>query len=332
MALTFTPDLLSYSSLSRNVADLKARADVTRTESVTGRYEDITAQTNGDIGGAHLTKKALDDVIAYKENLTFSQNQAAAVQTVLDSVNTDGARIATEALAAAERDDNAALRTSVEEARAAVKSVFAALNTSVGGRALFSGDVAERAPLASPDQFIADIEAIMASAVDAADAEAMLDTYFNDPTGGFATSIYQGGAGEAPGVEIAPGVRLDVSAKADDQSVRDLLRGLASIAAYDSAGFADRDTLIEDGGTLVLEAGVDLTDLRARIGVGESRIEAAITRYTQEEAALTTLFNQKTARDPYEAASELRLLETQLEASYLLTSRLSQLTIANYLR
>lgn len=332
MALTFTPDLLSYSNLSRNVADLKARADVTRTEAVTGRYEDITAQTNGDIGSAHLTKKALDDVTAYKQNLTFSQNQAASAQTVLDSVNTDGARIATEALAAAERGDSAALRTTVEEARAAIQSAFAALNTSVGGRALFSGDVAERAPLASPDQFIADIEAIMASATDAADAEAMLDTYFNDPAGGFATSVYQGGDGKAPGVEIAPGVRLDVAAKADEQSIRDLLRGLSSIATYDSAGFANRDMLIESGGARVLEAGADLTDLRARIGVGESRIEAAITRYTQEEAALTTLFNQKTARDPYEAASELRLLETQLEASYLLTSRLSQLTIANYLR
>ena len=81
MALTFTPDLLSYSNLSRNVADLKARADITRTEAVTGRYEDITAQTNGDIGSAHLTKKALDDVTAYKQNLTFSQNQAASAQT-----------------------------------------------------------------------------------------------------------------------------------------------------------------------------------------------------------------------------------------------------------
>ena len=326
------PDLLSSSRLSRNIGDLKSRADVTRTEAVTGRYEDITARNNGDVGGAHLAKKALDDVVAYTELLKLSQNRAAASQSVLDTLNTDGSVIATEALAAFGRDDQTSLETSALEARSAISGIFASLNTNIGGRALFGGDVTNQPPLAAPEQLIADIEAIMAGAVDAADAEAQLDFYFNDPAGGFATTIYQGGANDAPPVEIAPGVRIDVSAKADDQAVRDLLRGLASIATYESAGFAGGEAMAEFGANVALGAEATLTDLRAEIGIGEARIETAITRYEEERNILTSLFNQKTARDEFEAASELQLLETQLETSYLMTSRLSQLTLANYLR
>lgn len=332
MPLTFTPDLLSFSTMSRNVANLKSRADVVRTETVTGRHEDITAHTRGNVGEAHLLKKAVDDVAAYQENLTFSIGRASATQASLNSITTDSSRISTAALAAVQRDDTAVLRTSADEARATITTIFSALNASVGGRALFGGDVAEQFPLASHEQLLTDIETIVAGAADAATAETLIDTYFNDPAGGFATNIYQGGAGTAPEVEIAPGARLDVSAKADDPVIKDLLRGLVSLAVFESAGFTDAQAFAEAGATRALESESSFTELRARIGIGEGRMEAARSRYADEEAALTTLFNQRTARDPFEAASELKLLESQLESSFLLTARLSQLSLSNYLR
>lgn len=332
MPLTFTPDILSFSTMSRNVADLKNRADVARTEAVTGRHEDITAHTKGNVGEAHLLKKAVDDVAAYQESLTFSIGRAAATQTSLNSITTDSSRIATAALAAVQREDDAVLRTSAAEARASITTIFSALNASVGGRSLFGGDVAEQFPLTSPEQLLSEVETIVAGAADAATAEALLDTYFNDPAGGFATNIYQGGDGTAPKVEIAPGLRIDVSAKANEQEIRDLLRGLASLAVFENAGFAGAQAFAEAGATRALEAESGFTDLRARIGIGEARMEVARSRYADEEAALTTLFNQRTARDPFEAASQLQLLESQLESSFLLTARLSQLSLSNFLR
>ncbi len=332
MAVSFTPDLLSFSTLSRNVADIKSRADTARTEATTGRIQDITQQTRGNVGDTHLLKKAVDDVVAYQDNITFAIGRADATQKILGSINEDSARIASQALAAAKRDDDAIVRTSAEEARGAISTIFAGLNASVGGRALFGGDVAEQFPLSSPQQLIADIEAIVAAAPDAATAEADIATYFNDPAGGFMTNIYQGGAGDAPEVEIAPGVRVDVSVRADSQEIRDMLRGLVSMIAFSSAPFTDAGSLVESGATLTLETETTFTDLRARIGAGEARLENARSRYAEEEAALTTLYNQRTTRDPYEAASQLQLLETQLESSYLLTARLSRLTLANFLR
>ena len=326
------PDIVSISQMSRIVANLKSRADTTRSEAVTGRYEDITKATNGDVGSAHLLKKAVEDVQAYQKTLTLGENRATRTQSVLGQLSVESNRIATEVFAAYGRGDQAQLQTNAADARVAIYSIFASLNTIDGGRAAFGGDVTDRAPLNSPDDFLADIDAIMSGALDAVDVEAQLNTYFNDPLGGFAQSVYRGGENPSPSVEIAPGIRINVSAKADAQPIKDLLRGLAEIASFPNASFANAEVLASSGAARSLSADTNLTELRAVIGAGEARLTAAKDRYADEEAILTTLFNEKTTRDPFEASSELQQLELQLEASYLLTARLSRLTIADYLR
>ncbi|GJL93733.1 MAG: hypothetical protein DHS20C05_01380 [Hyphococcus sp.] len=326
------PDILSFTRLSRGVNDLKARADTTRTEAVTGRYEDVTKHLRGDVGSAHLLKKAVDDVKAYQQSLSLAEGRAQATQFALGTLTQESSRIATEGLSAFSRGDEGTLRTIASDSRAAISSVFASLNTTFGGRTLFGGDVTNSSPLAAPEQLIADVEAIIAGATDAADVEAQLDTYFNDPAGGFETTIYQGGAGDAPEVEIAPGIRVGVSTKANDQTIKDLLRGLVSMATFQSATFAGADAIVENGAKKTLGAESPMADLRASIGVNESRIGSAKSGYEVEESLLTSLYNNKTARDPYEAASELQLLESEIEKSFLLTARLSRLSLSNFIR
>lgn len=330
--MTGVPDILAFTRLSRSISDMKSRADTTRIEAVTGRVEDVTKHTNGDVGGAHLLQKAVDDVKQYQSLLRLAAGRAELTQNSLGLLSAQSNQIATEALAAYGREDDAFVGNMAASARDAVIGIFASLNASLGGRALFGGDVTTNSPLVSPDQLLADVEAIMVGAVDAADAQAQLETYFNDPAGGFETTIYQGGANDAPSVEIAPGIRVDASAKANDQAIKDLIRGLAELATFGSATFADADTIGEAGAGRALQAESDVTTLRAGIGVSEGRIADSITRYEAEEAILTSLFNQKTSRDTFEAASELQLLEQQIENSYLVTARLGQLSFLNFFR
>ncbi len=326
------PDLVSFARLSRAIADIKSRADVARSESVTGRIQDVTAATNGDVGSAHLLKKAVDDAQKFQELLVVSQIRAQRTQTSLESLGGDAVRIGTEVLAASGRDDSYALSTLAADARAAVFNTFSVLNVTEGGRALFSGDASDRLPFGDPAQLLADVEAIVAGATDAADAQAQLDTYFNDPAGGFATNIYQGGVNKVAPVEISPGVRIDVSATAADQPIKDFLRGLVGIAVQGAASFGDADAFLQNNAATAIAADGDITELRGVIGVGEAQIASAISRYETEETILTSLFNDRTGRDQFEAASELQLLETQLEASYLLTARLARLSITNFIR
>lgn len=334
MSASGVPDVVSHARLSRIISDMKSKADVARTEVVTGRYEDQTKATRGDIGGAHLLNKAIADAKAYQTNLSLAETRASRTQAVLGMLTTESARLGASAIAALGAGDEASSKTIAADARATVLTIFGALNSTEGGRALFSGDATDRPPLANVEQLFTDVAAIIAGAADAAAAETALDAYFNDPAGGFATAIYQGGDGEASSVELAPGIRVGASVRADDPAIKDLIRGLVVVASFEtlpSGSAAARDAVARSGAEFALVAEDDLVNMRARIGVAESRIGAAKDRYTSEEAVLTSLLNAKTARDPYEASAELQLLESQLEASYVMTARLARLTIAQYL-
>lgn len=327
-----SPNIVSFTRLSRAIADIKGRSDTARIESVTGRREDVTAATNGDVGSAHLLKKAVEDAQSYQQLLVLAQIRAERTQNALGALGGEAVRIGTETISASGRNDAGALNALGADARAAIANIFSELNVTEGGRALFSGDASDRLPFDDPAQLISDVEAIVAGAADAADANAQLDAYFNDPAGGFLTNIYQGGAGKAAPVEIAPGVRIDVSATAADQPIKDILKSLAIVATQESASFADAKAFVEGGAESALVADGAIVNLRSTIGVGEASIAAAIKRHETEESVLTTLFNEKTGRDQFEAASELQLLESQLEASYLLTARLARLRLTDFIR
>lgn len=334
-APTGLPDLLAHGRLARVVAEIKQRAEVARTEAVTGRYEDQTRAVNGDIGSVQLIQKAADDAKAYQTTLALAANRAARTQTVLEKLTTESSVLATDALSFLGRGDHDALISAAASARGALFDVFAALNTTGGDRALFSGDAVDRAPLAAVETLLADVAAIIAGAPDAASAEAALDVYFNDPAGGFQTTIYQGGAGQAPSVEIAPGVRVNASVKADAQPIKDLIRSLATLAQYPAApggAASERDALATAAAERALVAEEALVQLRAVIGVAEARIAGSIARYEEEERVLTNLVNSKIARDPFEAASQLQQYESQLEASFLVAARVSRLSLADFLR
>jgi len=329
------PDVLAHSRLARIIADMKSRADTARTEAVTGRYEDITKAVNGDIGGAHLVLKAIDDAKSYQTMLSLAESRAAQTQATLVNLTDQSRTISTDALSFLNRGDNDSMKTIAADANASLSVIFSSLSVSVGGRSLFGGDAVDRAPLGDVEDLIADVGAILAGAADAATAAAALDFYFNDPTGGFATTIYQGGVGNAPMTEIAPGVRISASVKADNQAIKDVMRGFAVLANFDQmpgGSAAERQAAMVSAAELVIDAEGDLVNIRAAIGVAEQRISGSKSRYEAEETVLTNVYNQKTAKDEFEAASALTALETQLEASYIMTARLSQLNLANFLR
>ncbi len=335
MATSGVPDILAHARLSRVIADVKARAQTARTEVASGRIEDITKAANGDIGGVQLLKKAVNEAGRYQTSLALAENRATLTQNVLGSLTSESSRLATGAYAALGAGDEASMRTIAKDARGALYTIFGALNTTDGGRSLFAGDATNAVPLGDVDTLLADVQAIIAAAPDAASAQTALDTYFNDPAGGFQTSIYGGGAGDAPAVELAPGIRVQASVKADAQPIKDVIRGFAVLANFATApggSMAERNALATEAAALALAAEADLVDLRADLGVSEGRIASTKERYQSEETVLSNLLTKKITRDPFEAASELQLLESQLEAAYLVTSRLARLSIAAYLK
>ncbi|MCF6220336.1 MAG: hypothetical protein L3J65_04410 [Robiginitomaculum sp.] len=336
MILSALPDLLTFQRQTRLTSDLKARLEIASREAVTGRREDITRVVRGDVGSVHLLEKAIDDIeldgrinAISGARIDLMSSALSAVRGVINGLDTTG-------LVALSTPDSFGLGTIAQQADANLRSVMSLLGTAHGNRKLFAGDASDQIPLASPDQLLADITSIMSTEPSPASIETALDFYFNDPSGGFATDIYQGGSGDAPPSFLADGSRIEFSVRADDQALRDTLRGLAVMAAAQSTGYDITGTDFADvfrGGTSALAGGTSaIIKLEGSLGIHAGLIENANTQQAAERLTLGQTLNAIIGRDQYEAAAELKQLETQLEASYLITARLANLSLTNFIR
>jgi len=326
------PTLLTHLRLSNATASLRRQSETARLEVATGRIADPELKLGADAGAANLLRRALDGIAAHRTAIGRADLRLGAVQSVISDVSNGAQALDAQLLGAIGRGDETTIANLGVEAKAAFDKAVSRLNVRVEGRSLFSGDAVDKPALTDGNKLFADVAQIYANASDAVQLETDLDAYFNDPAGGFATNIYTGGAGAPSALSIADGESVIGDVKANDPAFKDVLRGLAVIAAAGSAAPSQyRDEALAAAGAHALDGATALNDVGARIGIEQQRIGAAATRLDAEEVALSSAYDAKVGVDSYEAASRLQALENQLQASYLLTARLSQLTLTNYL-
>lgn len=336
MIFTGFPDLLSYSRQTRTTAGVKARLQTTANEAVTGRYEDITKATNGDVGSAHLLKKALNDIQQNQRLNTLSGTRIELITQALKGARTIVSGLDTNAVIALDSQNGPAITNVASDAEANLRSVISTLGLKHGTRNLLSGDATSVPPFAGADNLLDDIRAIIVAGPTPADIETALDTYFDDPAGGFQTNIYIGGDNPPPAARLGDGSILQIDLKGDDPSIKETLRGLAVLAVSESSAFAPGGTEFAEvfgSGITQLSQGIgNLIAKEADIGIYAETIEKADERDQFENRSLTAAFQAIVGRDQFEATTELQQLQVQLEASYLITSKLSNLTLTNFLR
>lgn len=336
MQATGYPDLLSYTRQNRATVQIRERLDVAALEAVTGLQSDLTKATNGDVGRAHLLGKALNDV-----DHGLQLNALASVRLTLMSDAVSGAREAINGLGprgtiAVATGNELNLRLLSEEAAGTLDSVMSAFSGTQGPRNLFSGSKTDTPAFSGSDALMADVKDILKNSLSASDANTKLDTYFNDPAGGFATNIYQGSTNPAPDLPIGNGKSVTLDLKGNDPSVVETLRGLAVMAnAYSFGGVSDEaefNGLYSQASASVGNGTTGLVTLEGTLGLNSETLNKAESRFNSEKSTLTNAYNDMFGRDQFEAAAELQSLQVQLEASYTLTSRLSSLTLTNFLR
>ena len=316
---------LMTATLGQHISDLRAQIGKTSTEATTGRYEDLTLHLSGRIGKAMLGQKALTDLATDREVLSLRGSRLSLAQSSLTRIQDSTTGIAARMLSAAAGNHENDISIASRDAKAALSSTMSALNARYGERFLFSGDATASFPFGNPAELLSELEQIAQTSVDSNDFKTQIDDYFASPTGGWQQNIYRGSTitSDPEGVN------------ANHDAIRSVVRNLAvlAIAGPDSslATLDGYENLVEQTALGLSTSEAAITNLRADLGVFEERIAAELTSLDSEETILTASFNQLTARDQYEAASELQSLQTTLEASYLITARLSQLSLLNYL-
>ncbi|EAR51751.1 flagellar hook-associated protein [Oceanicola granulosus HTCC2516] len=339
------------SSLRQDVATVRDRLDNVGQEVATGKRTDIYRAAGADATELLQLHAAFERQQAQIDADKALATRLDAMSSVMDSIRTLGEQVRTAAvnLTVTGSGDYGALKAA---SHTALEHMIGQLNTRHAGAALFAGVETASAALTGwtdadtgtgqvPRDLVAGI--IGGGITDAADAAAKaadLEALFAGPD--FEATFYNGapqvdGAGNPVprlSARIDAGVTLDFGVQANDGPLRDLYRGLAMFAAFDVSAIADgpaREAWI-GAATDALSSGISGTiEMEARLGSQRNALDETLALLESRSDLYNAQINDLQSVDPYEAATRLADLETQLEASYLVTRRLADLSFLRYM-
>ena len=329
-------DLSLSTVLQRNGSAVRANLQQAGVEMSTGLKSDLIAATNGNLDQIFSIDRALGHLKQQSVDLAKAQSRAEATQLNLGTIQDVASPFGTDLLASVSRSDFTSARIFAKNAEAELTSVVRALNGEFAGRRLFSGAADGQIAIAGTDVLLAQVSSILTAAPDATTALTEIDAFFDDVGGGFETLIYSGATEDAASVMTPEGERIDYMVRADAQPIREVLKGMAITAAFDQGMFGgdldEMKTLLSSAGQDMVSGADGVVLMRADIGAAEAGIADGQAYAAAQKNSLDLARTSLAGVDVFDAAARFAALETQLTATYTVTSRLSSLTLTNFLR
>jgi flagellar hook-associated protein 3 FlgL len=242
------------------------------------------------------------------------------------------------------------------QASHAMAQVAGLLNTSYAGGALFAGDTGTTPPMRSPNtsggatdiagDILARAVAAKGGALSTVDIDSLVngtdglasvfDDTNSDPAKRYTGAIYAGSTdGKPTTVLIGANQTVQYNASADQPAFRDMMQGLSMLSLLGAPSSqldgTAKATLLSAATTKLLAGEKALTGLQGTLGTVQAQVNAAVE--TQKSAATATQAQilSYVQADLYGDSSKLTQLQTQLQASFAMTARLSQLSLVQYM-
>lgn len=305
-------------------------------EMTTGEKSDLTAHLGPGQSILSSIDRQLDLLEQFSTTNLETAQMLSTMQIALGKAETQRASVSDLLLKIDAASSSSQKASASREAEHAFRATIAAFNTRLGDRALFGGNDVSTPPLADAEVMLNDIRTHVSGLSDPVDVGAAIDSWFDDAGSGFETL---GSLSQATGSLSRPtedDLSLSVDVSADDQAVRDLLKAYAKAAfTTDASVSLDPDgssALLREAGVDLLTASAGLTDLQARLGYAEGKIAEVSARISAQEASFSIARNDLVSADPYETAAKLEAVQAQLETHYIVTARLSRLSLTEFLR
>jgi flagellar hook-associated protein 3 FlgL len=132
---------------------------------------------------------------------------------------------------------------------------------------------------------------------------------------------------------LGQGQSVDVLANVNEGPFRELYAAFIAITEFTRGDLNDASfkKLIDGMATKVSSAVQGLADIQARIGVNQNTLDDANEQLKAKKNWLNEAILKTESVDTYDVASRINALMTQLEASYSVTSRISRISLLNYL-
>lgn len=320
-------------SVLRQAAGMRQQLQTALQELTSGSHADATRVVGGDYSLLAATDHALARLSGFNAASEALSLTATAMQKALKVMHDAAQNLATTVLQASAGLNAGQLSTLARAGAQDFQTTVTMLNGQMAGQSLFGGVQAASLPLPDAATLLLAAETAVSGATTAEQLSDQLNSWLADP-GGYA-SLYLGGDPRPP-IAIAEGETAALPVTALDPSFRGTLSGLMKMALLDRGLFAGDHAMrasvgLSAAGDLVDSAGERL-QIAAGIGMIEQQLSRAQARNSAEKSAHEISRNGILAADPYETAVRLKDLESRLDAFYTLTSRLSRLTLTDYLR
>lgn len=333
MTFTSLGDLAQSQMLRRNMASVKAQMQQHTEESMTGSAADLSRGLGTSLGAFHAIRNSLSRLDGFAAATTEMGLMATTMQTAVQSIAGFASDLAPTLLSAGTYAQGSTLKSVAAEAEEKFLATVSLLNSRVGDRAVFGGTATDRAPLPDGAALLATLRGEVAGETTAAGVRDAISAWFADPAG--YAALYAGS--DTPlNAAIAEGESATLDLTADHSALRETLVGfaLAAMAGGEvpTLTIAEQAALATMAGSTLLDSGEARADLTADLAMTEGRVAQAQSRNSAEAAALELTQAELAEVDAYEAATRLTEAQTRLEAIYAITARLSELSLANYLR
>lgn len=327
-------DLSQMFQLRRDTVRVRQDLATATQELSSGKHADLGKAVSGNFGPLVAIDRQLSSLDAFDTNAREGALFAGAAQMALERVR--GVALDFGPRLANLRATDMATQQGViaVEAREAFSVSVAALNGTVAGRSLFAGTATSDRALAPADEMLAELRLLVTGETTAAGVAGLVETWFG-PGGGFETTGYTGSTTDLSGYQASEGQEVAVNVRADNQAIRDQLKGLALAALIEGSDISDPEELADlanTAGLSLMSNQTRVVALQARVGSAQERIEDAMARNGSERTALRMARSEIVDVDPYKVATDLQNLQSQLETIYTITARLSGLSLTNYLR
>ena len=332
---------------------LQARLDTLTAEVSSGKK--ANPAVSGDAASIYRLQAEADQQTVLQTAATTAGTRLDVMQNAMTSIGTALQTIATATInsGSSEPDVQAAIAT---QASSAMSQVMNLLNTQYNGSALFAGDATSDVPMQSPDApggAIDTVNAVLNAAVtakggplSASDVTALLtgpdglssvfDNSNSNPAQRFNAAFYVApDDGKPTKVLIGVNQTLQYSVKGNQPAFTDLLKGLSMLTMLSAPSTqldaSAKSAILQQATTVISQAQGELTAQQGQLGAVQAQLQQIAD--TQKAAASATAQQVATmlGADVTGDSVQLSALQTQLQASYQVTSLLSQLTLSHYL-
>jgi flagellar hook-associated protein 3 FlgL len=334
--MSFIGDLASLMTTRRRQSTLQQNAITSAQSATTGVANDKARHLHGNTSSLALLNRKSELLQQYQNNTSEARIMISVIQSSLERIIQGSQEFLNNLTLSSQVENQSDLEIISAQASSKFIDLVSGLNTNVLGKYIFSGAEIHKKPLPDGASVVELLRADIAGLSSASAISGVIDDWFDNPTGPYQTSIYKGSSAVNISLPVDIEIDVQVSARANDQGILDTLKALAKsiFSAEDNSQLSvvEQKSLFSKSQILLMHSADQLKETQALLGVTESSIEAL----SLQNEDLQLIIKQKRSTmlevDQFTKITEFEAMQAQLDISYRIAARQSQVSLAEYLR